>query len=87
MKNADKKIAVVTGGAMGIGAEAATSLARDGHHVVICDIIRRKRSGFRATSGKRAIQLMPARWTLVRRTPFLMPFPGSRASLAGVMFW
>ncbi len=38
MKYADKKIAVVTGGAMGIGAEAAVSLARDGHHVVICDI-------------------------------------------------
>jgi len=38
MKYADKKIAVVTGGAMGIGAEAAASLAKDGHHVVICDI-------------------------------------------------
>lgn len=38
MKYADKKIAVVTGGAMGIGAEAAVSLAKDGHHVVICDI-------------------------------------------------
>ena len=38
MKVADKKVAVVTGGAMGIGAEAAISLARDGHHVVICDI-------------------------------------------------
>lgn len=38
MKYADRKIAVITGGAMGIGAEAAVSLAKDGHHVVICDI-------------------------------------------------
>lgn len=38
MAIADKKVAVVTGGAMGIGAEAAISLANDGHHVVICDI-------------------------------------------------
>ena len=38
MKDADKKVAVVTGGAMGIGAEAALTLANDGHQVVICDI-------------------------------------------------
>lgn len=38
MTVANKKVAVVTGGAMGIGAEAASALARDGHHVVICDI-------------------------------------------------
>lgn len=38
MKAAGKKVAVVTGGAMGIGAEAALGLAQDGHHVVICDI-------------------------------------------------
>jgi 3-oxoacyl-[acyl-carrier protein] reductase len=38
MSAANKKVAVVTGGAMGIGAEAASALARDGHHVVICDI-------------------------------------------------
>ncbi|MGX1175703.1 MULTISPECIES: SDR family NAD(P)-dependent oxidoreductase [Pseudomonas] len=38
MTLANKKVAVITGGAMGIGAEAASALASDGHHVIICDI-------------------------------------------------
>ncbi|KUM43356.1 SDR family NAD(P)-dependent oxidoreductase [Pseudomonas sp. EpS/L25] len=38
MKVEDQKVAVVTGGAMGIGAEAAFALAKDGHRIVICDI-------------------------------------------------
>jgi NAD(P)-dependent dehydrogenase (short-subunit alcohol dehydrogenase family) len=38
MMPAEKKVAVITGGAMGIGAEAASALASDGHHVIICDI-------------------------------------------------
>lgn len=38
MSIADRKVAVVTGGAMGIGAETAKALASDGYHVIICDI-------------------------------------------------
>lgn len=38
MSIADKKVAVITGGAMGIGAESARALAGDGHHIIICDI-------------------------------------------------
>lgn len=38
MTLANNKVAAITGGAMGIGAEAARALASDGHHVVICDI-------------------------------------------------
>jgi len=38
MQAMDQKVAVVTGGAMGIGAAAALALAKDGHQIVICDI-------------------------------------------------
>lgn len=38
MQATDQKVAVVTGGAMGIGAAAALALANDGHQIVICDI-------------------------------------------------
>jgi 3-oxoacyl-[acyl-carrier protein] reductase len=32
-----QRVAVVTGGAMGIGGESVAQLARTGHHVVIAD--------------------------------------------------
>jgi len=33
----NQRVAVVTGGAMGIGGESVAQLARTGHHVVIAD--------------------------------------------------
>lgn len=59
MTIADKRVAVITGGAMGIGAEAARALANDGHHVIICDIneeqaerfaLQLRNEGFSATA-------------------------------------
>ncbi|RWR02623.1 oxidoreductase [[Pantoea] beijingensis] len=46
MSNSGQKIAAVTGGAMGIGAEVARSLATQNYHVVICDINKNEGENF-----------------------------------------
>jgi NAD(P)-dependent dehydrogenase (short-subunit alcohol dehydrogenase family) len=48
MDNSDRKVAVVTGGAMGIGAEVIKSLAGSRYHVVICDINQSEGNTFAA---------------------------------------
>jgi len=37
-QQAEQRVAVVTGGAMGIGADVAERLAQQGHRVLVCDI-------------------------------------------------
>ena len=87
MKVADKKVAVVTGGAMGIGAEAAISLARDGHHVVICDINAQEAERFSRQLRDEGLLPMRAGWMLAIPLLFRKPLPGSRTSLVAAMCW
>ncbi|WP_336699693.1 3-oxoacyl-ACP reductase family protein [Pantoea dispersa] len=49
MTTTNKKVAVVTGGAMGIGAEVVSQLAAENFHVIICDINTDAANAFCAT--------------------------------------
>ena len=59
MTHSHKKVAVITGGAMGIGAEAAKKLALENYHVVVCDINLQAATEFCAVLQAEGLAAMP----------------------------
>jgi NAD(P)-dependent dehydrogenase (short-subunit alcohol dehydrogenase family) len=52
--NVEDKVAVVTGGAQGIGLALCTRFAREGAHVVLSDLSERARPAGRVRSARPA---------------------------------